>query len=97
MPPLKEKVESEARDLPDEPGRDIPRSQEEKIEGENRRVGIFLIVIGCVLMALAAEQAYALETIPNNNSQYTDRPVNAIYSLCVEHHFDLSEVKRRDY
>lgn len=62
MIPVREKV---SRGRAGEPGLGAPRSPRrehpvESREGKNRRAGILLIVVGCVLMALAAGEAAAV-------------------------------------
>lgn len=63
MTPVRDPVREKAaggRDIAGEPGLGVPRGrQSESREGGNRRAGILLIVIGCVLIALAAGEAVA--------------------------------------
>ncbi|CAN5125816.1 hypothetical protein BH24ACT16_BH24ACT16_03110 [soil metagenome] len=65
MTPVKEKV-ARGRGITGESGLGVPRSREEapgeNREREGRRAGILLVVIGCVLMALAAGEAAASGT-----------------------------------
>lgn len=67
MTPVREEF-VRGRDIVGEPGLGASRSRRSEVPGEsreggNRRAGILLVVIGCVLMALAAGEA-AADTSP---------------------------------